>query len=664
MGGFSVNEKERMMTGFRRFLYWPALFLATCSPLLLRAQFQEPTKEDLQMTADPKAPGESAVYLYREEVTDQTNATSTYYERIKILTEQGKEMATERLFYEAESAKIAGVEGRTIHPDGTIIPLTDKPAELVDFKIKGFQRNTLVVTFPGVDVGSIVECRIRIKYVHAAPSPTWMIQQSHFVHKAHYVFKTINGLVTPGWSSKLPATANGVTGKNGLYTLDINDIPAIPEEDWMPPLNSVKWRVSFFFSEYRTKDEFWKEVGKDWGTIVYNFVNPTGGLKKVAAAMVAPGDTQTQKAEKIYAAVMNLENTNYTREKTKAERKKEKIKDIHSIEDIWKQKSGSSDEIAFLFIALCRAAGLDVDPMIVADRSRAIFDQDVLYSRQLDDFTTDVIAVGKLDGKEVYLDPGEKMCPFGTLHWKHTLAAGFRLVDKKGVVSQTPAADYMQSKVDRFGNLTIDETGAVTGLIRFVLTGQMALYWRQLALQNDQDEIKKQFNESVRDEVPDGVQAEFDHFLALDDYNSNLMAIVRVTGTVATATGKRFFLPGLFFQSHAKHPFVAQEKRVTPVDVHYAKIELDDVTYHLPPGYTLESLPQTSNVSWSDHALLKIGAVQHEDSVEVARSLAYNFTILDPKEYPDLHDFYQKVAVADQQQIVLTHISTAAGKKL
>ena len=30
-------------------------------------KFHEPTKEELQMTSDPKAPGAPAVYLYREE---------------------------------------------------------------------------------------------------------------------------------------------------------------------------------------------------------------------------------------------------------------------------------------------------------------------------------------------------------------------------------------------------------------------------------------------------------------------------------------------------------------------------------------------------------------------------------------------------------------------
>ncbi len=646
----------------QRFRHWLTLLIALCSPLWLCAQFQEPAKDELQMTSDPKAPGASAVYLYREDITDQTKSTRTYYERIKILTEQGKELGTARLPYEPESEKIVSVEGRTIHADGTIVPLAEKPSELVEVKTKGFQVNTLVVTLPGIEVGSIVEYRIRVKYSPAAPSPNWIIQQSHFVHKAHYLFRTFNELSIPGWASRMPVAAKIVTDNHGLYTLDIDDVPALPDEDWMPPLNTVKWRVSFFYSDYKNKDEYWKEIGKTWGTFVYNLVNPTGGLKKVAGEIVTPGDTQTQKAQKIYTAVMNLENTTYTREKTKAERKKEKIKDINTIEDVWKQKRGSSDEIALLYVALCRAAGLNVDPMVVADRSRAMFDDGLLSYLQLDGAGADIIAVAQLDGKEVYLDPGEKMCPFGTLHWRHTLTAGLRLVDKKGVIAQTPVPDYTKSVVNRLGELDIDQTGAVKGIVRFVLTGQTALYWRQLALQNDQEEIKKQFNEYLREEVPDGVQIDFDHFLALDDYNSNLMAIVRVNGNVGAATGKRFFLPGLFFQSHARHPFVEQDKRLTPVDVHYPKSELDDVTYRLPPGYTVESLPQKSTVRWSDRALLNIGAVQHENTVEVARSFAYNFAMLDPREYSGLHSFYRDVATADQQQLVLTRTSDVPGK--
>src|SRR6185312_5181594 len=81
----------------------------------LRAQFQEPTKEELQMTSDAKAPGAAAVYLFREETVDDTKHYHSTYARLKILTEKGKELATVRVPYERGNFKVMGIKGRTIH---------------------------------------------------------------------------------------------------------------------------------------------------------------------------------------------------------------------------------------------------------------------------------------------------------------------------------------------------------------------------------------------------------------------------------------------------------------------------------------------------------------------------------------------------------------------
>jgi hypothetical protein len=289
--------------------------------------------------------------------------------------------------------------------------------------------------------------------------------------------------------------------------------------------------------------------------------------------------------------------------------------------------------------------------MLAVDRNRALFDPNYLEFDQLDDY----VAIVVLDGKEVFLDPGQKMCPFGLLHWKHTLAGGIRLADKDAhLFGSTPPDTYKQSVTQRTGDLQIDTEGNVKGAVTIAMSGMDALYWRQLTLQNDVEEIKKQFNDSIREQIPEGVTAEVDHLTALDDSSQNLIAVVNVSGSLAAATGKRLFLPGLFFQSRAAHPFVAQDKRITPVDMHYARAEQDDITYHLPPGYSVESAPQSTDLPWPNHAALKIRSRAKEASVEVARSLVRNFAVLDPKDYSDLHDFYQKVASADQQQIVLT----------
>src|SRR5580700_5758165 len=112
-----------------------SLLCVTCAfPAMLHAQFQAPTKEELEMTSDPKAPGADAVYLYREEKTDDNLHYHNYHVRIKVLTEKGKELATVRTPYERRGFKVRDIQGRTIHPDGTVIPLTAKPSDLTDVK--------------------------------------------------------------------------------------------------------------------------------------------------------------------------------------------------------------------------------------------------------------------------------------------------------------------------------------------------------------------------------------------------------------------------------------------------------------------------------------------------------------------------------------------------
>ena len=49
--------------------------------------------------------------------------------------------------------------------------------------------------------------------------------------------------------------------------------------------------------------------------------------------------------------------------------------------------------------------------------------------------------------------------------------------------------------------------------------------------------------------------------------------------------------------------------------------------------------------------------------VTLNRSIARAFTFAKPEEYQDLRGFYQKVAAADQQQLVLTTSPTPKGNR-
>jgi len=67
------------------------LLLSLAAPLARADQWTTPTAEELSMTSQPEAPGAAAVYLYREETTEDSNHMFSIYARIKVLTEKGKE---------------------------------------------------------------------------------------------------------------------------------------------------------------------------------------------------------------------------------------------------------------------------------------------------------------------------------------------------------------------------------------------------------------------------------------------------------------------------------------------------------------------------------------------------------------------------------------------
>ncbi|MFY9854853.1 MAG: DUF3857 and transglutaminase domain-containing protein [Terracidiphilus sp.] len=527
----------------------PLLF-AISSPALVLAQFQQPTDEELKMTSDPNAPGAAAVYLNVEEVANDPIHFQSVYVRIKVLQEKGKELATVHIPYSLGNFKIEDIKARTIHSDGKIIPLVGKPGDLLLSKTSSgngdtFQVNDKVFTLPSVEVGSILEYRYMLRYddTHVS-SPTWEIQRPYFVHHAVYSFTPFKAFL-PGsqnatsmyitdahgdevhaliWYMMLPRGVEMKSNVVGVFHLEVNDIPAAPDEEFMPPLDGLLYQVKFYYKSSHDSSQYWIDEAKRWSKEVDHFAEPSKSIKEAVAGIVAPGDSDMDKAKKLYKAVQALDNTDYSRKKTDAELKQLKLKVARRAEDTWAQKSGSSQDITLLYLAMLRAAGLNANDMKVVDRSQRNFAMGYLDFDQLDD---DIILLNSA-GKEVPLDPGEKMCPFKSVRWTHSGTTGIAQADHVRNLGITPEQAYTDNKTTRSGDLTLDEHGAIKGQFTFVMVGQQAIDWRQAALRNDQDELKKQFDRSLESTVPEGVEAHIDHFVGLDDPEANLVVIVRV----------------------------------------------------------------------------------------------------------------------------------------
>jgi hypothetical protein len=656
----------------RRYLWLVSLgvTLTAAAPLYGQAKWMQPTKAELAMTSDPAAPGAEAVILNRSEYVDIPDHFHRVYERIKILTKQGKaDYSDVAIPYEAGETAIRAIAGRTIEPNGTVVPFTGQPHDKEVLKSGGVRMMEKVFSMPEVQVGSIVEYQWEIQYDDGYIFPPhFYLQQRLYTHEAHFDFKpffldpnsNVSVQVPDGQGHMMEATrilsyANLPPGAKVQdlptgTTLTVKDVPAIPREPYSPPLESFSYRLFFYYSPNYTGKGFWKSEGHAWSKAVNDFAGETDGIRQAVEQITEGASDPEAKLEKIYAAAMTVTNTDYTRALTEQEDKSEGIH-IDSAADVWKYKRGTSNEITRLFIAMARAAGFEAQAMIVPERNVRVLNGSDLEWDQL----TDELAIVTVNGKEMYLDPGERYCAFGKLAWVHRQVLGIRQTDHGTGPQLTPGAAYNSTVVDRRANLELGPDGTVKGSVRISMTGQVALRWRQKALSTDEQTAEKAYTNELEQEVPAGVRLQGMVFTGLTDASQPLVAEAVVSGSMGTAAGNKVIVPGTFFEAQEKPLFVA-ETRKNPVDLHYPFLMRDQVRVTLGAGLKVDGVPASAQMPYPQNAEFITKYAGSGSVYQEARLLAVGNTIYKAADYPQLKGFFQKLAAQDQQVVVLEKV--------
>jgi hypothetical protein len=650
------------------------------------SQWTQPTPEELSMTSQAQVPGAAAVYLYREETTDDSLHMQSIYVRLKVLTEAGKEYANVKLSYVSDIAgpilfssefdeSVTGIGGRTIHRDGTVVPFSGKPYQRIVEKVAGVKIKEMVFTLPSVEVGSILEYRYKTRIPdNLYSSPRWMIQQDLFMRKGYFSWlpttkmlydplRDAQTIIRIAYSSVLPKGADikstEVMGENGQahhkFELSIQDIPPQPVEDYMPPISSFSYRVNFYYS-VDEGGEYWKNEGKAWEKARERFIGSTGSMKDAVQTLVAPGDSDTVKLQKIYAAIMTMDNTDYSRQHTSSEDKAQGLKDIKTAKDIWQRKSGNDDQLTILFIALARATGMKAYDMRVTNRDKSLFWPAWLTLDQLDDD----VAIVVLDGKEQFFDPGQRECPFGQMAWKHTDTSGLReMPDGTTTIATTPEPPYTESQTQRIADLTLNADGTASGTLQITWTGAPALEWRQEDALKDEVAVKQAISDWMDGIVPSGMKAELGTVDNLSDYEKPLVANFKVQGMLATVTAKRLILPSQFFETNSK-PLFPQPARDVPVYFNHTGRYADAVRVKFPAELQVESLPKDDAFTLQKLALYHTGPQVQPGVILMRRSYILGTAFFTVQEYPDVKVFYDKVAADDQQPVVLLNANGTA----
>lgn len=621
-------------------------------------------KEDLELKENPADPGSAAMILERQVYTDDEKRLQTEFIRIKVLTEAGRSYADVEIPYVVKSTSVENIRGRTLQPDGTISPFAGVVFDKVVVKYKRYAYDAKTFTFPGVQVGSIIEYSYEVRwktrfpdylrnpagYVvtdgFTVPTTTWTIQQNLFTRHATFVIRPVKNGMLDYAKVRLPDNHPSIQ-PNGTMRMEINNVAAIEEEDRMPPRSILTSRVHFY---YRVGwfFNYWGNISKAEADAHAKLIERTHFLESAANAIAPATDPPETRLRKLYAHVQNVRYLSYEPKKTEKETKREHLAENKSAEDIFRRNYAYRNDINYLFTALARSAGFDASIVQVVDRSSAVFEAQVPDASQLN---ANVVLV-RLNGQDLYLDPATRYCPYGFVPWFESDTHGIRWDKMKGDVVSVKSPTDEIGATERTASLKLQSDGSLEGTLEIVFTGQEALDRRLSASDEDDEGRRKLMEDEVKDLAPAGATIDLDEVTGWQDSEQPLRVKCHFHAPhFATFTSRRMLFPLSVFQVNGQNPF-PQVYRTQPVYFSHGYRTADKVQISIPSGYKLEALPGESKstkefASFDAKRSSDTGVVRLERQTEMT---GYLFPV---QSYLSLRAYFQKLRESDAQNVVL-----------
>ena len=637
------------------------LWLLSAATPCCHAQISEAwfpvTARDLKFKEVPGAPGAPAVMLEATDSTDDVLRSRFIHRRVKVLNEGGRRYADVVIPVPPDSS-VTDIRARTIRRDGGAVEFSGKPFEKVLLRRAG--RNLVAKTFslPQVCVGCMVEYKYRVIWEKLVFDTVWEPQHDLYTLRERFWLRPYQGMLQTRHGgdetrlsyvySNLPEGVAPRETAAGIE-LTVENVPAFVSEASMPPPDNFKPQVRFFYGgrEIESPEAFWRDMGREWYEKSEKFMGRTPQMESGLAEIVGQETDPLKKLRAIYARTRRIRNLSYEPVRTRVETKKEELKPNDHASDVLAHGYGFSNEIAELFAALARAAGVQADILRVSSREERVFDPRLLSGQQL---PWELVRV-RLDGADLFLDPGTPMCPFGLVWWPYTSGPALKL-DREGgefVTVPTSAADKAVTR--RTASMTLSPDGALRGEVTVKFEGLEALQRRLDALGTDEAGAANDLESELLSRLPVGSTVHLRSAEGRDSVEEPLaLHFDAAVPGFAVKSERRLLVPARLFQEVAPEIFTATRRY--PVYFPYTWSSLDNVSIRLPAGYSVESIPDGREMKLASTRFIATRSLD-ADTLKEFCGLAVNSIYFEPEKYSELKGFFDRLRAAGEEHTVL-----------
>jgi hypothetical protein len=429
-----------------------------------------------------------------------------------------------------------------------------------------------------------------------------------------------------------------------VYKISLSDVEPIIPEPFVSNLSNFRSGLQFELNYTKFPNSPLEMYSTSWSEVVKNIygskhfgeqLDNKRLFKKLLPNMTSLESSDAQKITDIYGYVRNnfAWNDNY------------QIYTSDDLSKLIKEKSGNCSDINLLLVGLLRAAGLEANPILISSKRNGI---PIFPSRTGFDYV--VAGIGQ-SSYPFILDAANKSSAPQLLD-KQLLNWNGKLIKDDGTFIDVNLSPKNTANHTALIDITFDNDLQVAGDSKARFTGHLAQEIRQ-----------KYFEQSKTDQIKI-VQSQFGN-LEVDELSfkdlENVMKPLTVNYSFSDEsiaeeiTGKIYINP-LAHVAIKNNLFVA-ESRKYPIDFEYPKEERFIVSWQLPEGYKVESLPEHLEVNLKNGlASYKYDIQEMGDIVKVSVLRTLNRSLVGADSYQDLQAYFKMIVEKEAEKIVLKKI--------
>lgn len=531
---------------------------------------------------------------------------------------------------------------------------------------------TKKISMPNVKEGSIIEFKYIVKTPYYSNLHDWKFQSTIPVNYSEYITnipeyytynyfsrgainitveksdrsRTINiydkELAARGANISYQNTSSSVGYTDNITKMYVSNVPAFKIEPFTNNINNYMSCIEYELASTKFPNSEIKFFSESWEDVTKNiYKNEQFGLEleknnyfetDLNQILSDKSLDSSKKIEKILEFVKsNVKWNEYN-----------SITVDKGVVKAYKEKTGNTAEVNFVLISMLRKAGFDANPVVLTTRSKPI---NLFPSRTAFNY---VICGIEIDNDVILLDATDKNSKVDVLPTRALNYIG-RIIRENGTSSQIDLSPKKPAKENTMVFALIDDKGNVKGTIKEQLSERAAFVFRDKnGTVSDENYLDKLEKEYPGFEISDyKIVNKLDPHLPISkEYqfaNTNASEIIN---------DKIYFKPLMNF-GISENPFKL-ETRDYPVDFIAPFHDSYTMSYTLPVGYMVESLPAQLNLQMIDNlGSFSYLIADNVENVQIVCNFKINSPLISAEYYDVLKEFFNQVQLKMNEKIII-----------